>query len=361
MKEVYKGLFIRDTLGDMGTIPSTTEAPTYSPDIICYQDKILTASDARITYNKYICKPFLQDDFNNIYIRVKNNGDHTIAGKVRAFYSPITLLYTPKYWTPIKTSNGEDVVNVVDAMGNKDGISAGGIGICEKAFFLKSVKDPSKHHCIMGIVTNEDGSFIPLPKDFKNDDGLWEFLRNHPQIAYNNIKIIMPEKRVFSMPVQFGNFDEKPRRYVFSIEVLEGLDTLKDVEIIVQSTNVSNPFSFTQVIKEGEKKYGCEYTVEGRFFDYLDFGLIMPHYDTTKAAFHIKNYAVNEGGDIMTPDIELEYSKEVGANQTEEQTATQLGDFFLYVGEGLEHVKPVRYSMQKSEKLPTLKVTQKAN
>lgn len=202
MKEVYKGLFIRDTLGDMGTIPSVTGAPTYSPDIICYQHFVLSALDAEIQYNKYICKPFLQDNFNNIYMRVKNNGDHTIAGKVKAYYSPITLLYTPKYWTAITTLTGEEIVDVVDKTGDKVGIPAGEVGICEKAFYLDSVKEPLKHHCMMGIVTNEDGSFISLPEDFKNDNGLWEFLRNHPQIAYNNIEIIMPEKRVYAMPVQ---------------------------------------------------------------------------------------------------------------------------------------------------------------
>lgn len=149
MKEVYKGLFIRDTLGDMGTIPSVTGAPTYSPDIICYQHFVLSALDAEIQYNKYICKPFLQDNFNNIYIRVKNNGDHTIAGKVKAYYSPITLLYTPKYWTAITTLTGEEIVDVVDKTGDKVGIPAGEVGICEKAFYLDSVKEPLKHHCMM--------------------------------------------------------------------------------------------------------------------------------------------------------------------------------------------------------------------
>ena len=358
MKEVYKGLFIRDTLGDMGTIPSTTGAPTYSPDIICYQASILTPLDAEISYNKYICKPFLQDDVNNIYIRVKNNGDHAIAGKVKAFYSPITLLYTPKYWTPLTTIEGEEVLDVIDKSRNEAGIPAGEVGISKKAYFLDGVKEPTKHHCMMGIVSNEDGSFITLPEDFKNDNGLWEFLRNHPQIAYNNIEIIMPEKRVFSMPVQFGNFDDTPRNYIFNIEVLDGLESLEDAKIVVQSTNAENPFSFVQMIEKGVKKYGCEYTVKGRFFDYLDFSIVMPHYDTTKASLHIKNYAVNEDGDIMKPDIALDYV--VDGEESKEETATQLGDFFLYIGEGLEHVEPVRYSMRESKELPVLKVTQRA-
>lgn len=56
----------------------------------------------------------------------------------------------------------------------------------------------------------------------------------------------------------------------------------------------------------------------------------MPHYDTTKAALHIKNYAVNEDGDIMKPDIALDYV--VDGVASKEETATQLGDFFLYIG-----------------------------
>lgn len=88
-------------------------------------------------------------------------------------------------------------VDLTSREGCASGVGAGEKCLCNKAFFLDSVKEPEKHHCMMGLVSNADGSFIELPEDFKNDNGLWEFLRMHPQIAYNNITIEMPEERIF--------------------------------------------------------------------------------------------------------------------------------------------------------------------
>lgn len=357
MGEKYAALFIRDTLGDEGNIPSVTGAPTYSPDIICYQNDILTPFEANSTYKKYICKTFLQNDINNIYIRVKNNASYAISGKVKAFYSPITVLYTPQYWTPLETASGDTVVDVVDITGESKDIPAETVGICEKAFVLDAVEDPTKHHCMMGIVTNEDGSFIDLPENFKNDNGLWEFLRNHPQIAYNNITIKMPDERVFSLPVQYGNYDETPRKYIFNMEIMEGVETLDGAKILVQSTNAANPFSFTYIVNKNESQYACEYTVNSQMFDYLNFAIVMPNYEQTKAAIHVKNYAVNEDGDKMKPDIVLDYDVE---NDTDTETGTQLGDFYVYLGMGLDHVEPEVYTDKKTTELPRLKVKQRA-
>lgn len=88
---VEKEFLIRDTLKDDGTVPSS-ETPTYSPDIICYQNNILTYSDAISSYQSYICKSFLQDSINLVYVRAKNNTGMETKGEVKAFYSPLTLL-----------------------------------------------------------------------------------------------------------------------------------------------------------------------------------------------------------------------------------------------------------------------------
>ena len=357
--EYYNGIYIRDTLGDMGTIPSVTGSPTYSPDIICYQDSILSLTDAQISYGKYICKPFKQDGFNNIYIRARNINNEPRTGKVRAYYAPINLLYTPKNWTALELPGGGREVELTSREGCASGVGAGEKCLCNKAFFLDSVKEPEKHHCMMGLVSNADGSFQELPEDFVNDNGLWEFLRMHPQIAYNNITIEMPEKRIFTMPVQYGNYDEEGRRYCLSVEVLNGLDTLAGASVIAQSTSTVTPFSFNAAFQEGQRDYSFEYTLKTRCSDYMEFAVVMPDYDKVKAALHVRNFAVNTAGDAMEPEVAVRYARDVDDTRGEGKTATMLGDFFLYLGENLDNVRPILYSEKKPLELPGIHIAQR--
>ena len=354
--EYYNGIYIRDTLGDMGTIPSVTGSPTYSPDIICYQDTPLSLTDAQISYGKYICKPFKQD---NIYIRARNISNEPRTGKVRAYYAPINLLYTPKNWTALELLGGGREVDLTSREGCASGVGAGEKCLCNKAFFLDSVKEPEKHHCMMGLVSNADGSFIELPEDFKNDNGLWEFLRMHPQIAYNNITIEMPEERIFTMPVQYGNYDEEGRRYCLSVEVLNGLDTLAGASVIAQSTSTVNPFSFNEPFQEGRREYSFEYTVKSRCSDYMEFAVVMPDYDKVKAALHVRNLAVNTTGDTMEPEVAVRYARDVDDTRGEGKTATMLGDFFLYLGENLDEVRPIVYSKKNALELPSIHIARR--
>lgn len=361
MAEEYKALFIRDTLEDQGTIPSVNGAPTYSPDIICYQSDLLSLRDASIAYDRYLCKEFLQGDVNNIFIRVKNNGDHTIEGKIKAFYAPLNLLYQPEKWKPLYTENGDSVISAVCEKA-ESGVLAGKVGMGERAFRLNEVENPNLHHCMMGLVSNEDGSFIDLPKDFYNDNGLWQFLRNHPQIAYNNITIVQPQMRVFETPVQYGNYDETSRKYVLSIDVTDGLESLEGTEILIQSTNVRRPFSYKQVISAQTASYSCEYTVEGKVFDYFDFAVVMPNYSKVSALLHIKNYAINEPSDVMRPDVSVVYDLDNrGTNGTDgdqpDGTGTMLGDFFICLGRNMDGVRAKRMVTRTLDALPVVRVT----
>lgn len=357
MPDIYKGLFIRDTLEDRGTIPSVTGAPTYSPDIICYQSEILSLRDAAISYDRYLCKKFRQGDVNNIFVRVKNNGEHTIEGKIKAFYAPLTLLYQPSEWIPLSTEIGEDTIPVISD-GVENGVLPGKVGMGERAFKLDSVGDPKMHHCMMGLVSNEDGSFIDLPADFIDDHGLWAFLRTHPQIAYNNITIVQPEKRVFKTPVRYGNYDEAARKFVLNVEVTEGLETLDGTEMLVQSTNLRRPFSYKQIISAGVSSYSCEYTVGGRVFDYLDFAFVMPHYSGVDALIHVRNYAINDAEDKMQPDVAVAYEEgrsAAGVEDPPEDTATMLGDFFICLGRNMDGVK-AQIRRRRPAALPVIRV-----
>ncbi len=111
MGNIYQGIYIRDTLKDTGEVPSV-QTPTYSPDIICYQNNLLTSDLARETYDKYICKSFVNRRVNNIYVRARNISDKTLQGKVKAYYASLNILYNPAKWNALATASDREVVNL---------------------------------------------------------------------------------------------------------------------------------------------------------------------------------------------------------------------------------------------------------
>lgn len=331
----YKGLLIRANQSDIGIVPAVG-SPTYSPDIICYQQGILTPKDAASTYNKYICKSFLQDSVNNIYIRVKNCADATLAGKVKAYYAPLNMLYMPPRWS-VMHSNGQDEAELVDMSystlkdkSSYQGIPSGEIGCSKSAFNLVSLADPNMHHCMMGLITSPDGSYITLPESFPDgDNGLWKFLCNNPQIAYNNIVIEQPYSHTIMKNVEIGNLDTSTRNYVMNVSITAGVETLKNSRMILQSTNQECPFAYEKTIDGMTTEYAFPDTpLPDSYCGVMNFALIMADYKGANAMIHVENFAVNKRDDEMKPDARVAYS----SRTREAETATMLGDFYIYLG-----------------------------
>lgn len=209
---------IRDTLKDEGQVPSPDYAATYSPDIICYQNNILTYREAASSYNKYICRHFLQNTINNIYIRAKNKTGIQQNGQVKAFYSSLTFLYLPGQWKQLQTPSEKTVVDL--KVPNKEKADIDDITLCSEAFQLYKVEDAAKHYCIMGLSKADDSSeWLTLPEKFSGDHELWQFLREHPEIAYNNIVIERVFKYQYSETALLGNLNNYSESYVLCFEL----------------------------------------------------------------------------------------------------------------------------------------------
>lgn len=215
--EKEKTFLIRDTLADEGYVPSSS-SPTYSPDIICYQNSILTYTDACKSYNSYICKSFLQDSVNLVYVRAKNNTGIAQNGEVKAFYSPLTLLYLPDQWKKMYTQDGNEIVELCQAQTVEAEVDA--IVLCKNPFLLMNVEDPNLHHCMMALSRTKGEEWLELPEKFDGDVGLWDFLKKHSNIAYNNIVIEQGFYRQHSELVMIGNHNTYSESYTIRV-VLE--------------------------------------------------------------------------------------------------------------------------------------------
>lgn len=175
MAHKYEGIFIRDNFEDQGTIPSAGTAPTYSPDVICYQNRLLSPMDAKTSYSRKpsICMPFLNEGTNNIYIRAKNNANKMMRGKAKAFCAPYNVLYIPPKWKPLTTISGETEVPLVAPVTGSNSytedIPAGEVAVVLEPFELDKLANPKMHTCMMGLLTDTEEKYITLPTSFKGD------------------------------------------------------------------------------------------------------------------------------------------------------------------------------------------------
>lgn len=330
----YEGLLVRDAYNDAGQIPSPTVAPTASPDVICYQMNTLAPQDAEITYDKPICKSFQQDVPNNIYIRAKNISGKTMPGKVKAFYAPLNLLYMPQKWIALTNISGEKTElelvdsNYASCKGNYAGVPDQKVAINKEAFVLNAVADPHAHHCMMGLCTSPDGTFLTLPAEIRNgNNGLWWFLRSHPEIAYRNIIIEQPLTHTTTLAVNIGNHDDAMRRFVMNVAVNKGVETLKGAMLLMQSTDSECRFTHKLELDGKTTQYAVEAKVPAGFDGFMNFSVIMRDYANVDALLHVQNLAVDLPNDQMIPDAVLRFPSGSG-----EATGTLLGDFQLYLG-----------------------------
>lgn len=360
MSENYKGLYIRDNYSDLGTIPSAGATPTYSPDVICYQDRLLSPIDAAISYDNSpsINLPFIQNSTNNIYIRVKNNADTSLKGKVKAFCAPFNVLYMPPQWIPLKTDAGAEEVQLVTSSAGtgtmQDEILPKSVAVSVEPFSLEELLDPKMHTCMMGLVTNSDGkSYIELKNSFNGDQELWNFLRMHPQIAYNNIKVVDLFSQISSHSIAFGNHDNSSRKYILSLHVESGLDTMAGVKILLQSANAYAPFTYSFTVVPGQEYYCAPYVLDCKYSGNFKIAFTMKNYNQVQAGIHVQNMAVNMAAEDMIPDVAIKYLQDKNI----EETATILGDCYIYLGKKPDNEpKDLKTTKFSSLALPVLEV-----
>lgn len=339
--EYYKGIFIRDYLKDQGEVPSAVVNPTCSPDIIPYQENLLTVDEAERTYDMSIALPIQQGMPNNIYVRAKNKADTSLTGKVRAYCAPLNVLYQPAKWSRLITLSGEDEVSFVcrdrsASGGVSQNIASGKVALTEKPFYLKEVKNPNQHHCLFALASNPDGSWLELESDFKNNEKLWKFLREHKQFANKNIVIVNPFSHTETQAVDFGNYDEVERKYNLIVKFTKGLETVEGARMLIQSADAACCFTKEYELKPDADSYSCEYTVPPRFFGSLNVSCIMPYPQQAECTYAVRNYLIEDKAhDSISYVAKIRHSL-----QQEEEDAERIGDYAMVLTQ--QKTKPGR-------------------
>ncbi|MCP4693559.1 MAG: hypothetical protein GY859_36325, partial [Desulfobacterales bacterium] len=193
-------LYIRDSLADDGSIPSSGWA-AQSPDIITRKEP---ASNPSIEFGDITIQPESDKveigNDNHIYVRVLNRASTRGTAEVKVYYAPIAITLIPSSWVEI----GEVTVHDIPANGFKT----------SDALVWPNTPDPGAigHFCIIASIENPmdprpDASAITDTASFL------DYIKNSNNVSYRNFTFenVFPDGSTPPMPFQFHNFAEKIR------------------------------------------------------------------------------------------------------------------------------------------------------
>ncbi|MCK9630048.1 MAG: hypothetical protein M0R30_00240 [Methanoregula sp.] len=240
---VYNDLYIRDNFGDTGTIPSSGN-PWQSPDIIPYQNEMLTGNHAKETYaGPDIGRSIINSGINNIYVRSKNLNTSAGSGRVDLYYADASLFLLPKTWTPVSTAGGK-IPEFVDSSGNTS-IAPGEIGLSNPAFLLTGMP-AGPHYCFIAVAQTTAHP-VTIPPSFVSNAAYSLWVQENPAVGWRNISYSPNTLVQMSRVFHFGNVNPASAYFYFRIV---GRGFVPGTKINSQCTDRSCPINVDTPLPE---------------------------------------------------------------------------------------------------------------
>ncbi|SUA92373.1 hypothetical protein [Pandoraea pulmonicola] len=260
---VYNDLYIRDTLQDNGTYPSTG-TPYTSPDLIPFLGTLLEWGEANATYNgPDIGEVVINDRPNNLYVRAKNLGTAPSSGTASLYYANASLFLMPNTWTEIRSAEGDAALQLVDEKGDTT-IQPNGVAISNPAFLLTSLPEGA-HYCLIGVLQTPSHRVV-IPRTFQSNAEFSLWVKNNPAVGQRNISYIPSKVKSMTRNYDFGNANSTEELFHFSI-VGEGFE--QGTEIVAESTDEKCQFleklSLPAPNKKGQQITGFDVDIPGNY------------------------------------------------------------------------------------------------
>lgn len=275
----YNDIFVRDNFGDAGVIPSIGN-PYQSPDIIPYQNNILTVAQAVSTYSgPDLGKTIVQQGLNNIYVRAKNLGSSASGGTVGLSYANSSLILLPTQWVPIQTAGGAGQVPFVNQSGNLT-IAPSEICLGNSAFVLTGLPSNSIHYCLVCVVQTPTHP-VTVPTSFPNNAAFVAWIQNNPAVGWRNItQVPNTQVQVVSTYV-FGSTDPNPGYFHFRVMAPSGYNFPVNTGVQVQCTDSRCPFTWSGSLpapdSQGNQTTGFDQYMPGNITTTLTATLTSPN------------------------------------------------------------------------------------
>lgn len=212
MGTIFNDLFIRSTFNDIGVEPVADSAVSMSPDIIPYGQSTLTQQQLIDQYGPPLLnRTFDRNNYNNIYVRTKNNYNGATSGKITLYYTTANLLVNVNSWktNQVQNANGQLYANVSATQQNQ--IAPG-----DQPFYFNPPPQLFRHFCFLGILSTAMHPYAPPADNFVAWDDFVNWVRGHANVAWHNADIIdtLPAQG-YANSLAFENVDASPQFYGF--------------------------------------------------------------------------------------------------------------------------------------------------
>ncbi|MCY0094903.1 hypothetical protein [Hoeflea ulvae] len=121
----YLGIFLRDQLDQINTLPRSEVDDTSSPDII--NSGLTEAKNPQVafgqSYTKYVGEDLNYGKTNHIYVRGKNYASRQVVGSATLYWAYKTKLSDPSSWQQLVTDSG---ANSSPLAADEDGVAVTG-------------------------------------------------------------------------------------------------------------------------------------------------------------------------------------------------------------------------------------------
>jgi len=236
----YNDLYARDNFSDTGVIPSTGDL-YQSPDIIPFQDKVLTWDQASSTYSgPDIAKAIINGGINNIYVRARNLNSVAGAGTVNLYYTDYSLnLCQTSKWVQLQGAGKVKSLSFVDVSG-KTSIAPTGIAISNPSFLLTGLP-PNRHICMIGVVQTTAHPVI-IPPSFASNADFSRWVQMNPAVAWRNISYSANVLTQLSRIMGFGNVNPNAADFVI---IITGRGFVAGTPVEAQCTDATCPIDVT--------------------------------------------------------------------------------------------------------------------
>jgi hypothetical protein len=192
--DLVPDVYVRDTTGDDGTVPSVGPC-CESPDIIVRQSSEpdpgkTWGQGSRTEQRLDLCEPVLAMHHHHVYVRARNRGKADARNAIaKVYWSEVATLVTPAMWHEIGAGGAVF-----------DGIPRTGELVVSRELFWPADATLTKADYCFVAVLGADGDPAPVPAAMTDFADFIALVRDGNQVAWRNFKVIDAQLSALSLP-----------------------------------------------------------------------------------------------------------------------------------------------------------------
>ncbi len=218
----WDSLLFRDSLNDVGTVPS----PGYgylSPDIICHAQVASPQSYFAANYTQDPNQAIVSGNFNYVYVRTKNlSTTASVGGTLQLYWCKSSLFMNVTEWVnqtiPVLSSSKTPSYDATCPV-----VGPGQLSIPDTPFYWNTPQNTSAYHyCLVGACFPSNKQFTMPTTNFASAADFVSWVKNYQNVAWRNLQIINAAASSYVRLDTFNNEFTEAHTAFFMINITGG-------------------------------------------------------------------------------------------------------------------------------------------